>query len=189
MAIVKLKSVRLAFPDIRVAVPVGSGDKKYYSAAFPIEPGSENAKNLDAAVNEAAKNKWHDKWENVLAVIKEKGDIGYKEKPLKNGDGDVYDGFQGMYSVNASRAEDLGPPRIVGRYNEELPANTGKPYGGCYVYATVEVWAQDNANGRRINVQLRGIQFEKDGPAFGASSPVGEDEFDALPEEDGDLFE
>lgn len=189
MAIVKLKSVRLAFPKLREPEPVGKGDKKYYSAAFPIEPGSENHKAVQAAIEEVSKARWRDKWENVLAVIKEKGDIGFKEKPLKNPEGEVYDGFQGMYSMNASRVESDGPPRIVGRYNEELPASSGKPYGGCYVYASVDIWAQDNENGRRVNCQLRGIQFEKDGPAFGGAGPVGDDEFDALPEEDADLFE
>ncbi|MNP74169.1 hypothetical protein D3C76_1710040 [compost metagenome] len=30
----------------------------------------------------------------------------------------------------------------------------------------VDIWAQDNSYGKRINAQLQGIQFVKDGEAF-----------------------
>lgn len=190
MAIVKLQNVRLAFPTLFKPEAIGNSETKYYSAAFPVEPGSANHEALEAAIEEAAKAKWAAKAPNILKNIREKGDIGYKHRALTDGEGNVYDGFQGMYSVNATRREDKGLPLVVNRDGTPLNQSSGKPYGGCYVNATVEVWAQDNQYGKKLNVQLRGVQFVKDGEAFGGGAPLDpNNEFDALPEEDGDLFE
>jgi len=43
----------------------------------------------------------------------------------------------------------------------------GKPYAGCYVNMSIRLWAQDNQFGKRVNAQLRAVQFVKDGEAFG----------------------
>lgn len=184
---VHLKEVRLAFPKLFEAKAVGDGDNKYFSAAFPIDPKSENHTKLEEAVAAAAKEKWGEKWKSILETIREKGDIGYKHKPLKNGEGEVYDGFQGMFSVNASRREDKGPVLVVDRVPKnadgspnKLTAASGRPYAGCYVNAQVEVWAQDNKNGKRINIELKGVQFVRDGDAFGSGAPASADDFEDL---------
>lgn len=184
--IVKLQNVRLAFPKLFTAESVGDGDKKYFSAAFPIKPGSENHKNLERAIEEVAEAKWPKKGAAVLKTLRSKGKISYKHEELTGPEGDVYDGFEGMHSLNASRAESKGRPMVVDRDRSPLAESDGRPYAGCYVNASVEVWAQDNANGKRINVSLRGVQFYKDGEAFGGGEPLREDEFGELPEEDGD---
>lgn len=184
---VKLKEVRLAFPKLFEAKAVGSGDKKYYSIACPIDPQSENHKALQAAIEAVAKEKWGEKSKGILETIREKGDIGYQLKPLKNGEGQVYDGFEGMHSLNASRREDRGPVLVVDRVpknpdgsTNKLTAASGRPYAGCYVNALVDVWAQDNSNGKRINVELKGVQFVKDGDAFGGGGVASADQFDDL---------
>lgn len=190
--IVKLKNVRLAFPKLFTAESVGKdSSKKYFSAAFPIEPDGENHKALEAGIVAAAKEKWPDKWETILKTLRKKGDLSYHHEELTNDEGDVYDGFQGMHSLNASRNETKGRPLVRDRNNTPLTEGDGRPYAGCYVNASVEVWAQDNANGKRINVSLRGVQFYKDGDAFGGGVPFSDDEFDELPEEegDGDMFD
>ncbi|MNP47458.1 hypothetical protein D3C76_1415120 [compost metagenome] len=52
------------------------------------------------------------------------------------------------------------------RDRTQLTAQEGKPYSGCYVNVIVDIWAQDNSYGKRINAQLQGIQFVRDGEAF-----------------------
>jgi len=59
-----------------------------------------------------------------------------------------------------------------------LKEESGRPYSGCYVNANIEVWAQDNSFGKRINAQLKGVQFYRDGDAFSGSAPSSPDEFD-----------
>lgn len=189
MAIVKLMNVRLAFPKLFKAEAIGKdADNRYYSCACPIVPDSENHKALNAAILEAAKTKWPDKWEAILKVIRSKDDISFHEKELVSSEGEVYDGFQGMHNLNAGRNEEKGPPLVVNRDGTPLSAASGKPYAGCWVNLSVEIWAQDNSNGKRINATLRGVQFSRDGDAFGGGAPLSEDEFDALPEDADELF-
>ena len=56
----------------------------------------------------------------------------------------------------------------------------GVIYAGCYVNASIEFWAQDNNFGKRINAQLRGVQFNGDGDAFSAGRPADADEFEEV---------
>ena len=80
-------------------------------------------------------------------------------------------------------------PGIFDGQRNELTQADGKPYSGCYVNANLELWAQDNSFGKRINAQLRGIQFLRDGDAFaGGGAPANADEFDEIgaPDESGD---
>jgi tripartite-type tricarboxylate transporter receptor subunit TctC len=55
---------------------------------------------------------------------------------------------------------------VVGRKLEVLTEDDNKPFAGCYVNATIRLWAQDNQYGKRINAQLRAVQYVKDGAAF-----------------------
>lgn len=183
---VTLKKVRLAFPALFEAKAVGAGgadSSMYFKAAFPIEPDSKNHKLIEAAIADAVKEKWGAKGTKIREIIEGKGDSCFVEDGIRNKDGDVYDGFEGMYSLNSGRKEDKGRPTIVDRdgRTQLLPAD-GKPYAGCYVTALLDIWAQDNSWGRRINCELRGIQFVKDGDAFGGGAAAGLDEFEELEE-------
>ena len=98
MSIVKITNVRLSFADLF------QPDAKYgrYGASFPIVPGSANAAALDAAVTEVAAAKWGAKAEAVLAKLKGDGVVAYAHSPKVNADGEVYDGYSNMYTLNAS---------------------------------------------------------------------------------------
>ena len=61
-------------------------------------------------------------------------------------------------------------------------------YGGCYVNAIIELWAQDNNYGKRINANLLGVQFHKDGEPFGGGGvSVKADDFDDVSGDDDDF--
>jgi hypothetical protein len=177
--VVKLSAVRLAFANLFEAKTIGGEGEPRYSAAFPIEPGSVNATALDAAVKAVAKEKWAAKADGILKELTSKGRVGYKKSPLANGEGEVYDGFDGMHSLNTSSKT---RPTVVDRDRSPLTASDGRPYSGCYVHAIVEVWAQDNQYGKRVNAQLKGVQFFKDGDAFGGGAPARADDFDDIAE-------
>jgi hypothetical protein len=93
-----------------------------------------------------------------------------------------------MHNLNASRNEDKGPPLLVDRDGTPLSASSGRLYAGCWANVSVEIWAQDNANGKRINCTLRGVQFARDGDAFGGGAPISDDEFEPLPGDEDGLF-
>ena len=173
MSIVKITNVRISFPNLFEAKAVnGEGDPRF-SAAFVIEPGSENAKVLAAALDAVAKEKWGVKAAGILGELKAKGRVAYREAPLSK-DGEVYDGFEGMFSLNASNVQRVA---VIDRDTTPLTPQDGKPYGGCFVDASVDLWAQDNSWGKRINAKLRWVQFRSDGDAFSGGAPVSQDEF------------
>jgi hypothetical protein len=61
-------------------------------------------------------------------------------------------------------------------------ASSGKPYSGCYVNAVIELWAQDNKFGKRINASLMGVQFLRDGQRLSGGGVASADDFQAIPE-------
>ena len=178
MAIIKLKNVRISFPNLFEAKAVNGEGEPKFSAAFVIEPGSENAKALAAAMDAVAKEKWGAKAAGILTELKSKGRTAYKESPLSK-DGEVYDGFEGMYSLNASNAARVA---VIDKDTAPLTPQDGKPYGGCFVDVSVDMWAQDNSWGKRINAKLRWVQFRSDGEAFSGGAPVSQDEFESIAE-------
>jgi hypothetical protein len=48
------------------------------------------------------------------------------------------------------------------------------------VVAIVELWAQDNSWGKRINATLKGVQFYQDGEAFAGGVSASADDFEDL---------
>lgn len=177
MPIVKLANVRLAFPQLFEAKAVNGEGEPRFSAAFVVVPGSQNAATLAAALEAVAKEKWGAKAATVLADLKSKGKVCYQERPKTNASGEVYDGFEGMHSFAAGNP---ARPAVIDKNTSPLTAADGRPYAGCFVDASVDIWAQDNAWGKRINAKLRWVQFRGDGDAFSGGAPVSQDEFENI---------
>ncbi len=183
MTTVNLIKVRIAFPALFEAKSINDGDAKF-GANFIIEPGSKNAKALAAAMKEVAELKWGKKADTILDELIKKGKVSYVESEKKSSSGDTYQGFEDMYFVSANNS---ARPTIVDRNPKTplVPAD-GRPYGGCFVNAIVDIWAQDNKFGKRINATLTGVQFHSDGDAFGGGAPASPDQFPDLGNEDDD---
>jgi hypothetical protein len=96
---------------------------------------------------------------------------------LHEGSEKEYDGYseENMY-ISASSSK---RPTIVDRDKSQLAEDDRRPYGGCYVNGIVRLWIQDNNFGKKVNAELMGIQFVKDGEPFGAA-PLDADAFEDL---------
>ena len=57
-------------------------------------------------------------------------------------------------------------PRVLDRDKSPLTQSDGRPYSGCYVNVSIDIWAQDNKFGKRVNAKLLAVQFHADGEAF-----------------------
>jgi len=171
---VKLKSVRLAFPDLFEAVPFEEGAAPRYSATFLIEPGSENDKAVQAALEAVAQEAWPKDWQSKLEQFR-----GNSNKFCYVKGNPEYDGFTGMMALSSHRRVEDRAPTVLGRNKEALTAKDGIVYGGCYVYANVDIWAQTKTY-PGLRCSLLGVQFEKDGDAFSGVRPSSPDEFDDL---------
>lgn len=178
---VKLINVRLAFANVFEAKAHAGGGEPTFSAAFPIEPGSANAQTIAEAVGAVAVEKWKDKAKAIIDELKSKDRMCYRTYGLSK-DGTVYQGFEDMYSLSASNKV---RPRLFNKDKSPIVREDGILYSGCFVNAIVDIWAQQNDFGRRINATLAGLQFVADGDRFGGGTVASEDDFDVLDDEGG----
>lgn len=165
---VTLNNVRLSFPSLwEPRKGPDANSKASYQAAFILD------KKSNAAEIMAVKNA-------IMQIVKEgfKGKAPPKialrdgsEKPDVDGYGD------GVMFINARSDR---RPHVVDRKLNPLDANSNIPYAGCYVNATVRLWPQDNNYGKRINAQLRAVQFVADGEPFGEGNIDINKEFTVL---------
>lgn len=174
---VRLRDVRLAFPSVFKASSVGDSDDKRFSAVLIFEPGSENHKAMSEAVKKVSAEKWKGDADKVLKSIIAKNDVCLRDGAEMS----EYDGFEGM---KFARASNKTRPTVIDRDKSPLTEADGKPYAGCYVNAIIDVWAQDNNFGKRINASLSGIQFKRDGDAFAGGRVATADDFDAETDDD-----
>jgi hypothetical protein len=173
-----LKKVRLSFPVLWEPEQFEQGQgKARYSAVFLVEPGSANDKAIRSAIATEAKATWGEaKAKAQLAnLAPQTGKFCYQDGELKS---DKYAGYEGNWALSAHRNADQGAPAVVDRDRSPLSPESGKPYSGCYVNASVDVWVQKGQY-TGVRCTLIGIQFCEDGEAF-AGAPATADDFEAL---------
>ena len=184
MASVQLLKVRIAFMDaLFVPKSFEAGGLARFGATFIIEPDSTNAKKINAAMKEAAEGKWKKDPLKILEELKRKEKCAYGERDKVGSSGEPYQGFEGKYFIAAYNKT---RPTVIDGRKQPLTAADGKPYGGCYVNAIVDIWAQDGEFGKRVNATLTGVQFHSDGDAFGGGAPASPDQFPDLGDTEDD---
>lgn len=191
---IKIVGARLAFPVLFNPEQFQGEGEEMYSCSLLVGP-DRNVKvfvgeprdgggvnytkkiGLADALEEVGKAKWKDKWPQVKKASEAK-DMNF----LHDGDAKAnYAGFAGNYFVSC-RSPAGARPKVVDERGNPLTQRDGRIYAGCYVVALIELWAQDNGFGKRINAQIRGVQFYRDGDAFSGAAPASDDEFDDVSE-------
>lgn len=170
---IKLTNVRLSFAQLFEAKTVNGEGKPAFSASFLIKPNDPQVKMINDAIDAVAKEKWAAKADATLKIMRTADKVCLHSGDLKAN----YDGFEGMLYVSARNAL---RPLVVDVDKTPLVAENGKPYSGCFVNASLELWAQDNNYGKRVNATLMGVQFYKDGESFSGGGVASEDDFDDL---------
>ena len=134
-------------------------------------------KAIKAAGDEAKAKKWGDdpdKWPKI------KDD----RKFFRDGDQENWDGYAGNHYASANAQLNERPSVITnrkdgnGKWIEAEGGGKNAPYSGCYVNAVLVIWAQDNKHGKRLNAQVKAVQFFRDGEPFGGTSIDVDEEFD-----------
>ena len=172
--VVKLVCVRMSFAHL-----FEKDQYKRYSANFLFDPDSDADKAVRAAVNKAATNMWGPDAAAKLKVFKAKDEICYRDGNSKlTPDGDVYTGYEGKKVLTATASVQ---PTLLNELREQVKADAGKLYSGCYVTAIVEIWPQNGPKYYGIRCQLQGVQHFKDGESFGGGRKASPDEFDDAP--------
>jgi hypothetical protein len=180
---VKLENVRITFPQLFQPKSIVGADGKpsepKYGASFLFEPGSEPHKALSEAIKKVASEKWPTAWQDIVRIAKATDKLC-----VHDGNTKTYQGYPGNLFLSATTA---AMPDIRDADRTRIPeSNARRIYGGCYVNAVVQLWAQDNRWGKRVNAELLGVQFRRDGDAFRAGAVAADDDFDDLTAEAGE---
>jgi len=159
-----LTNVRLSFPSIWEFAQYKGKSQDRFEATFLVEKGTEQAKAVQDAVKSVGAAKFGEKWAQAGL-------------PLHDGDKKDYEGYAGHWSLKAATKK---RPVILDRDKSVLQEQDGRPYAGCYVNASVTLSAYTNDYGDFISCQLNGIQFARDGDAFGGGEGYSDDDFGAV---------
>jgi len=170
MSKIRIRNARLSFPSV-FKRSVFNGEEGKFEATF-LFPKSDT-----------------DTYDKIMAEIEamkksNKAKVASDKLCIKDGDEIEYDGYANMWAVKASNTK---RPTVLNRDKTPLVEDDDVIYAGCYVNSVIELWFQNNSFGKRINANLLGLQFVKDGEPFGDGAKVAdEDDFDEI-EEDEDF--
>lgn len=141
--------------------------KPKYSSSFILTPDHKSLELLRKTEREVVmETKWKDDEDakDVYDRLKKKDLLAVHD----GNDKKKFEGFAGNFYVSASADT---APTAVDRDRNRIKADDGVLYSGCRVNAKVEVWAQDNSWGQRVNVAMLGVQFVADGDKWGGGAP------------------
>jgi len=171
MSKIILKSVRLSFPSLFSTEVYNGTDTEKYTATFLLD--KDEHKDVITALKK-----------EMVACAEEKFGKPVPKSvkmSLKDGAEVEYDGYENCFSIKASTKK---RPTVLNRDKTPLAAEDDVIYAGCYVNASISLWAMDNQYGKRVLANLNGVQFVKEGPAFGAGGGSAADDFDDLGSDD-----
>lgn len=168
--VIMLTNVRLAFPNLFTPQQANGQGKAAFSASFLMPPDHPDVPKIKAAISAVAKAKWGDKANDILTGL-----VAADKVCLHNGETKAqYDGYKGNLFVSS---RGYTRPLVLNDDMTPLNESDGRPYSGSYVNAQISIWAQSNNHGKRVNAQLRGVQFYADGEAFGGGGVANPDDF------------
>jgi hypothetical protein len=102
---------------------------------------------------------------------------------VESGNNKTYDGYKDRVVI---RSSNKNAPTVVDQGKNVLEkkgeVEPKIPYAGSYVVGLITLWAQDNNFGKRINANLLGVQFVRDGVPFGPASADPETDFEVVPD-------
>lgn len=174
MSKIKMQAVRLSFPSLFNTAKFGGEDTGKYEATFVLDKveHAEVIAGIKAQIERLMKEELKGKVPSDKLCLKDGDEMGRPE-------------FEGKYTIKASTKK---RPLVINRDKSPITESDNVIYAGCYVNAIVSLWAQNNNYGKRINAQLDGVQFCRDGEAFGDGA-VSVNEFDAFGSESDEDFD
>jgi len=168
MAKIQIKNARLSFPSLFKKAEFNGTVGKYEATLLFPKTDTKTYNAVIKLIEDCKKD-------NKLKVAPDKVFI-------KDGDDVEYDGYAGMWAVKASNNS---RPTVIDRDRTPLTEDDEKFYAGCYVNAIIEAWGQNNSYGKRVNSNLLGVQFVRDGEPFGdGGTSASVDEFDEIDEDE-----
>lgn len=186
---VMIQNVRVSFGHgLFTASALEEGQQPKFGADFILEEnskvftvkadGTKVASTMKQVMLDVANEAWKGKGQDML------DDLEASKKCYRNGnkrtgkDGEVYDGYEDKWYVTAKSAT---RPAIYNRDRSPISKEDGIVYSGCYVNVIFDVYANTQPKKKGVFAGLTGVQFFKDGDAFGGGGGTAKaDDFDDL---------
>lgn len=150
----QIKNARLSYPSI-FKKAVFQGEQTKYEATFIIPKDDPQVESIQ---------------KELKRLIEEsKMKFGADKICFKDGDLTDVEAYQGCWTLKAASDN---RPIVLDRDKTPLTAEDQKIYAGCHVNGIFEFWIQNNSYGKRVNANLYGVQFAKDGEPLSAGGPV-----------------
>jgi hypothetical protein len=183
-----LNNVRVSFANgLYKASAMEAGQQEKFGADFILQPdsvvlrvnadGTKTKTTLKEAELAVATDAWKANGAKILATLEA------SKKSIREGDkrvnksGDVYEGYEGNWYVTAKTPT---RPLLVDQHRQPVAEEDGTIYSGCYVNAIIELYANTQPTKKGVFAGLKGVQFVKDGDAFGGGAPAAASEFDVV---------
>lgn len=168
MAKFTIKNARLSFPAL-FKKAVFEGVETKFEGTFLLDKTSQ-ADQIESINNRI---------DEFLADKFPKGaPKSVKRTVFKDGDNVDYDGYENQMAFKGSNNKRI---TIINRDKSPITEEDNVLYAGCYVNVIVDLWYSDHAKGgKQVLGNVMGVQFVKDGEAFGADTAADVDEFDEL---------
>lgn len=150
----QLKNVRLSFPSLFQKEKFNGAETENakYAATFIVSNDNPVIKEIK---------------EHIAELLKEaKVKVPADKVCFKDGNTSEREEYQDCYFVKASNKK---RPVTVNTDKSTVVEEDGVFYAGCYVDAIIDFWVQNNQYGKRVNANLHGVRFLKDGEPFGDS--------------------
>lgn len=181
---ITIKNVRLRFPKLDTPEQFNGEGEYAYSAAFILPTDHPQVQEIRDEIALIAKAQWPNDHVAVIKAANAK-DLNC----LHDGDNKAsLDGYEGNLYISARNSgRDGKPPKLKPSLFDADKSELNdqrKLYDGCRVNVSLELWAQSNGFGKRVNAQIRGVQFAGDAPEFaaGGGSRARADEFEDVTE-------
>jgi hypothetical protein len=150
----------------------GDDGKKNFCAHLILPMTHPQLADIKALMRKVANEQWGAKTDEVLAQLTAQDRLCLHRGDVNKPGVDAYAGKLFISANNKSR------PNIFDRDRRQLTDADGRPYSGCLINASIDIWAQDGGKwGRRINATLTGVQFWADDERLSGGRVAAADEF------------
>lgn len=190
---VTLKGARASFfKAFEKTASVASG-REGYRSNWLFDPNTAEGRACIAACKKAVEEVKVAQWKDKAKSIKFKPDrLCFREGDTfcNEETGEIYEGYEGMMALVTNNQN---KPTIVNRDRTPLSKDDGVIYSGCYCVVVARFYAVtgQEKGGNGIFCTLEGVQFLRNGEAFGSAALNAEEAFEDLGdlEDDGDALD
>jgi len=177
---VQTPAFRAAFATLLKAKQINNSGLPKYSVLACFHKDAD-LKDLKAAFQETAKNKWGTDAKKIVANSNFVNPFLDQGERVHSVTGELYQGMEAGATCISFKSNESHRPGVVDRENKDI-LTSDEVYSGMIARATVDAFAWENSGKKGISFGLQNVQKLDDGERLGGGRVPANDDFDPLPE-------